>query len=464
MSCSRLTWLFCQGGCGARFVSSAAILLLAVFLSTAQAEDAAVSSTPPPGPPPAPPAAPGKASFTAPPDQSTVSNSQDFLDKTNLPAGTASQAAAELLKRLHSKLSNAQNLVTTRQFNLAEPILLDLLVESAPEEIRKQALYVMAMAVEGENDLPRAQSILSQYLDRWAGDARTPEILLRQGQIFRQMGLNNLALGKFYAVMTVALSLKDDQIKFYQHLVLEAQLEIAETHYLMGQFSDAADFYGRLLKSTDPELNRPLAHFRLVRSLAMTGNTQEAIGSAQDFLARYPNDPQEPEVRYYLAQGLKASGQNGEALRQVLLFLREEKAKTEDQPAVWAYWQQRVGNEIANELYKEGDYVKALDVYLSLAKLDSSPAWQIPVKYQIAITYEHLMQPGQAVTTYNDILAHQADVSTNNTPGLTAVFDMSRWRVNFLTWQQKAELAAHSLTPALTISDSRTNSTDVTTQ
>jgi tetratricopeptide (TPR) repeat protein len=424
-------------------------LLLSGWLAAAQTADAPAAASP---------------AFAPPPGLNEASNSEEFLDQTNVPVGTNALTAAQTLQKLHEKLSNAQNLVTTRQFNLAEPILLELLVGSVPDDLRKQALCQLAMAAEGENDLPRAQSILAQYLEHWPGDMRTPEILLRQGQIFRQMGLNNLALGKFYAVMTVALSLKDDQLKYYEHLVLQAQLEIAETHYLMGQFADAADFYGRLLKSSDPELNRPLAQFRLVRSLSVTAHTQEAVGAAQDFLARYPDDPEEPEVRYYLAQGLKASGQSGEALRQVLLFLREEKAKTEGEPEVWAYWQQRVGNEIANELYKEGDYVKALDVYLSLAKLDPSPAWQIPVKYQVAITYEHLMQPEKAVATYNDILTHQADVGTNSTPGLAAVFDMSRWRVNFLTWQQKAENVAHSMTPAMTVTDSRTNSTDRTTQ
>ena len=445
--------VFCRIRSCAGIISSAAILLLSGCLATAQTDDATPVSIPS-----------ATASIAPPPGQNEASNSQDFLDQTNVPTGTNALTSAETLKKLHNKLANAQNLVTTREFSLAEPILLELLVESVPEDLRRQALYLLAMAAEGENDLPRAQSILAQYLEHWQGDVRTPEILLRQGQIFRQMGLNNLALGKFYAVMTVALSLKDDQLKYYEHLVLEAQLEIAETHYLMGQFNDAADFYGRLLKSSDPELNRPLAQFRLVRSLAVTDHTQEAIGAAQDFLARFPDDPQEPEVRYYLAQGLKASGQNGEALRQVLLFLREEKAKTKDEPEVWAYWQQRVGNEIANELYKEGDYVKALDVYISLAKLDPSPGWQIPVKYQVAITYEHLMQPEKAVATYNDILAHQADVGTNTTPGLTAVFDMSRWRVNFLTWQQKAENIAHAMTPAMTVSDTRTNSADLTTQ
>jgi hypothetical protein len=199
MSCRRPTSLCCRDSSYAGIISSVAILLLSVCWAAAQSADA----------PPVSPAS-SNPSFAPPPGLNEATNSQEFLDQTNQLAGTSSQATAEMLKKLHDKLANAQNLVTTRQFNLAEPILMDLLMESVPEDIRKQALYVLATAVEGENDLPRAQSILAQYLERWQGDARTPEILLRQGQIFRQMGLNNLALGKFYAVMTVALSLKDD--------------------------------------------------------------------------------------------------------------------------------------------------------------------------------------------------------------------------------------------------------------
>lgn len=413
----------------AGIVSGAVVWLLSGWLAMAQSEDAPASDS----------------AFAPPPDPGISNTTQAFLNATNQPSGTNSAAA--ILEKDREKLATAEHLVETREFTLAEPALKALLVESVPDDIRKQALSELATAVEGENDLPRAESILAQFLERWPGDVQTPNILLRQGQVFRSMGLNTLALGKFYSVMTVALSLKDDQLAYYQRLVLQAQIEIAETHYLMGQFDEAADFYSRLLKHTDPDLNRPLAQFRLVRSLAAANHPQEAIGAAQDFLARYPDDPEEPEVRYYLAEALKADGQNSEALRQVLFFLREEKTKTADEPAVWAYWQQRVGNEIGNELYKEGDYVKALEVYLNLASLDSSPTWQIPVKYQIGITYENLMQPAKAVATYNDILSHEAEVGTNASPGLKAVFDMSRWRVDFLTWQQKAEDVTRSMTP-----------------
>src|SRR5262249_16042775 len=96
--------------------------------------------------------------------------------------------------------------------------------------------------VRDENDLSRAQTIYSQFLQHWPDDPRAPDVYLQQGEIFRQMGLTDLALTKFYSVMAAALSLKKDQIAHYQKLVLKTQVEIADTHYLMGHFVDAADF------------------------------------------------------------------------------------------------------------------------------------------------------------------------------------------------------------------------------
>jgi tetratricopeptide (TPR) repeat protein len=381
---------------------------------------------------------------------------RDPLAESNLvmQADTTNAPDAETtadLEKYHAELEAARNLVNTREFTKAEEHLLKLLAEKVPDAIRQPALLDLGAAVAAENDLPRAQSIYTQYLERWPTDLRVPEILLRQGEVFRQMGLDSLALTKFYGVMTAALSLKNDQLDYYRQIVLQAQVEIAETYYLMGRYADAAEFYSRLLKQPVAAPNRPLLQFRLVRSLVATGRNEEAAASAQDFLSRFPDDPQAPETRYYFAQALKAEGQSGEALRQVLAFLQAEKKSSQDHPEVWAYWQQRVGNEIANSLYKEGDYVKALEIYLSLTKLDSAPGWQLPVKYQVGITYEHLLQPQKAAETYQQILARETEVGTNATPGLQTVFEMARWRIGFIKWQDKAETANRSLAETASI-------------
>ena len=74
-------------------------------------------------------------------------------------------------------------------------------------------------------------------------------------------------------------------------------------------------------------------------------------------------------------------------------------------PENWVYWRQRAGNDIANQLYLEGDYLNALEVYKHLAELDSGPAWQLPVWYQIGLIYERLRQPDKATETFDAIVA-----------------------------------------------------------
>lgn len=360
------------------------------------------------------------------------------------------------LKKFQTQLTNACYLAQTRQFTLAEPALVKLLAEDVPDKIQRQALFELGSVVQKEKDLPRAQSIYAQFLNRWSDDFRVPEILLRQGQIFRQMGLNDLALAKFYSVMTSALSLKQNQIGYYQQLVLQAQIEIAETNFQAGKYADAAEYYSRLLKNTNSGLDHSEVQFLLIRALVAAKRYDRAVGEAQDFLKDFPDARREPEVRYFLAEALKAQGHNGDALQQVLLFLKQEKAKAADDPKAWSYWQQRVGNEIGNQLYQEGDYIRALQVYQSLAKLDSSAAWQLPVEYQIGLTYERLLQPQKARDVYEKIIARKADLGTNATPALETVLDMSRWRAGFIAWQNQAAaenraLASDVVTNAATI-------------
>jgi len=360
---------------------------------------------------------------------------------------------------LRATLEDARHLRLMRQPTTAEPILENLLTEGTPEEIQQSAMLELALVAQDENNLVRAEQIYAQFAARWSGDRRIPEVYLHQGQLFRQMGLNSLAFAKFYGVMTAALSVKNDQFDYYQKLVLDAQMEIAETHYQSGRFADAADFFSRLLKQNNPSLNRPEIQFRLIRSLQSTSNHTETAAQATDFLSRFTNSPYQPEVRFYLALALKELGRNDESLQQVLSLLKEEKVEAKDHPEVWAYWQQRTGNEIANQLYREGDYPKALDIYMSLEQLDHSAAWQLPLTYQIGMTYERLLQPQMAVQSYSNIVSRQTELSTNASPALKAMIDMATWRINFIHWQGKADNINKALSDSNPSTDEAKNST-----
>jgi len=344
---------------------------------------------------------------------------------------------------LVQKLETARYLRKMRQTKDVEPLLVSLLGNDAPEQIQKSALLELAALAQDGDDLPRAQQICAQFLNRWPEDARIPEVLLLQGEIFRQMGLHNMALTKFYSVMTAALTLKNDRLDYYQHLVVRAQSEIADTHFNLGKYAEAADYYSRLLKQDNAEIDKPQILYKLVRCHSSTTNYDETIASAQDYLAHYTGTLEEPEVRFDLASALKGLGRDSESLQQVLTLLQNQSAHAAAHPEDWAYWRQRAGNLIANQFYREGDYLRALDIYTSLVQLDASPQWQLPVWYQIGMTYEHLMQPQKAVEIYTQIVTRQTDLGTNTPPSLASIADMARWRIGFIQWQGGAETANH---------------------
>ena len=405
------------------------------------------------------------ANLTPPPGIADSNSSQNDFDISNAQGVEIStNGNSPGTNGFSSDLAMARYYRKSVQPGKAESVLIGLLAADVPESVQKVALLQLAEVVADENDLPRAQTIYSQFLERWPDDWRVPEVYLKQGEIFRRMGLTDLALSKFYSVMASALSLKNDQFAYYQKLVLKTQVEIADTHYLMGQFVDAADFYSRLIQNPDPALNRPEMQFRLIRSLAIIGRNDKAASQAQDFLSRYPDSDQTPEVRYYLAQAFKALGRDDDALEEVLLCLKQQKARVGNDSAVWTYWQQRVGNEIGNQLYHEGDYVHALEIYVNLAQLDSSAAWQVPVYYQMGLTYEKLSQPQKASDIYKQIVSRENEVGTNATPGMQAVFDMAKWRINFLKWEQNAQAADLSLAATANAMTRLTNSTNNLTQ
>ena len=435
-----------------KVVLACALFLLACALSSARGQTAAAAES-------------DWANLTPPPTAPDTNSLQVDFDSTNAPgADLSSDVPPAGTNRFTTDLAMARYYRKTEEPDKAESILIGLLGGDVPEPVQRTALLELGIVVRAENDLPRAQTIFTQFLNRWPDDPRVPEVYLQQGKIFRQMGLTDLALTKFYSVMTAALSLKNNQFAYYQKLVLQTQAEIADTHYLMGHFVDAADFYSRLLQNPDPGLDRPQMKFRLVRSLTIIGRNDEAASQAQDFLSSYPDADETPEVRYYLAQALKALGRDDEALQQVLLCLQQQKNRVGNDPAVWTYWQQRVGNEIGNQLYHNGDYIHALEIYIDLAQLDSSATWQVPVYYQMGLTYEKLEQPQRASDAYKRILARETEVGTNATPGMQAIFDMAKWRVDFLKWQQNAQAADIAVAATATSMKTTTNSTNNSTQ
>ncbi len=322
---------------------------------------------------------------------------------------------------------------------LAQESLVSLMESDAGEDIKKPAMLELALLAQQQNQPVRAIQIFSQYTQKYPSDPNVPEIMLRQGLLYRKLGSNNLALSKFYAVMTTSLALKLDHWERYQRLVLQAQTEIADTYFMQGKYQESIEYFQRLLKQDNADLNRAYVAYKVIRSHACLDQQAQVVLQCEDFLNRYPDAGEVPEVRYLYASALKKQGRNSDALRQVIALLESQSRSSAQSPQNWASWQLRTGNDIANQLYQEGDNASALVIYEALAKIDSTPAWQLPVRYQIGLVYEKLNQPQKASDSYSLVLEKGKDLKADAAPSLHALLDMAKWRVDFIAWQAKAE-------------------------
>jgi tetratricopeptide (TPR) repeat protein len=361
-----------------------------------------------------------------------------LIASTNLATSVHNDSRTEQEKEYQMLYDLARTQRSQRNVDMATRNFVALLQGEAPEEIKRASLIELALLSQENNELAKAQQLFAQYLKRYPEDANMPEILLRQGLLYRQMGAPEMALAKFYAVMTGSLKLKFGSLDYYQRLVLQAQTEIADTYYLQGKFLEATDFLSRLLKLDSLGLNKTQIQFKLVRCLAALNRGPELIAQAQDFLQRREKTEEEPEVRYLLAQALKESGQSQAALQQVFQLLKSQQSKSGENLKNWYYWQQRAGNALANQLYQEGDFLNALAIYQTLGSVNSAVDWQFPVLYQIGLIYEKLHHPAKALESYGKILARKKELDSNASASLKTVLDMAQWRTDFIQWQASA--------------------------
>lgn len=351
-----------------------------------------------------------------------------------------------VVKDYQHEIETARQLRRNKDTANAEKMLVNLLESDPPDQFKRAVLFELALVAQDENKLSRAQQIFAHYVQLYPQDPAVPEVLLRQGLLYREIGAFNMAIGKYYSVMNSALNLKLEQFDYYKRLVLQAQTEIAETYFLQGKFTEAADFFRRILKQKALDLNREQVHFKLIRCYAGLGKHTEIIAQVEKFIEEYPQSDDVPEARYMTATAYKALGRTREAHSEVMKLLKSQAESLTTNPQRWVYWQQRAGNDIANQLYTEGDYFNALELYTHLAALDDAPVWQVPLWYQIGMIYEKLNQPGKATDRYAAIASRgKMLLGTNSTPSVKTVVEMAQWRSEQIAWREKTDLEVQNL-------------------
>lgn len=295
----------------------------------------------------------------------------------------------------------------------------------------KNALLGLARMHRRQGALTKAAAIYEKYLKEYPGDERSPDALLELGRTLRSMGSYRLAIMRFYSVINSTLKLPTEGFEHYQQLAKTAQFEIAETHFQAGEFAEAGKFFTRLRLLDLAPADRARAAFKAAYSQSLGGDLEASLLSLRSYLEQYPDDENVPEARYLLATNLRALGRPQEALAATLELLRGEQVHPGADARVWAYWQRRTGNQLANDFFEHGDLLNARAIYAGLAALSDDPAWRLPVLYQIALCRERLGGVAEARAAYQSVIDATAKDAT---PELAELGRLAAWRLSQLDW------------------------------
>lgn len=312
-------------------------------------------------------------------------------------------------------------------------------------DVKRIATLELAGYAEKNGQPTTAIQYLAEYVERYSEDEIIPEILLRQAYLFRKMGAFDMAISKLHLVMTAALKNKADDLDYLKRVVLTAQTELGETYFINKHYKEAAEMFSRLLTDPDEELNVLVVRAKLIRSLARNSDNEAVVREAKQFLKDHASSEYQAEIRYLLAIAHKGLGEKQEALRELLLLLEAVEVAPPDLALRWKSWKMAAGNEIGNQLFLEGDYIHAVQVYRGLVNLDEAPEWKLPLQYQVGLCFERLVQPEEALKAYSSIIEFPNQKDAELTYNLRMVISMAQFRYAIISWAQALEQGARGV-------------------
>jgi len=340
-----------------------------------------------------------------------------------------------------SLINQARLALKTQELTTAEELLLESLKYKLTDEQKRDVLLELALLYERMGVTSKMAMVYERFLKTFPSDANRPQIYIRLGRLYREMGAYDMAIDRFYNVINMSLGIDSDQMKLYQYLTMKAQLEIADTYFVTGDYEKAIKLFSRLQLMDLSQKERERVKFKTAYAHYFLENYPAVMNELEVFLSEYPNSPLAAEAHFILANTYKALNRTGSAIKEVMVLLRYDEMSNEEDKATWMYWKKRTANQLANDFYEQGDYMSALKIYQAMAPLNADPEWQWPIIYQIGLCFEKLRMLPKAEQAYS-LIADKSQWKNTNfkmTETLKAIYETAAWRLEHLRWQLKTE-------------------------
>ena len=314
--------------------------------------------------------------------------------------------ARELVKDLESVDSS----VTAKE--LIEKIFSSDASKAVKHQGRKTSLSKLASLAEKEGRLEEAQQYLAVYVKRFPDDVLIPFVLLRQGNLYRNMGAYDLGRQKYYDVIKAApgVELDNDEynLNYVKRAVLTAQIKIAESYFDEAKkmptksaevgYSNSVDQFEKLkdeglggveFDDEDGGLSEADLSLKLIRALhelsisrmntkdmSVDADKREVIKSFErvhaegdEFIENHDTAATEKmgEVLYYVLHAIKKLNFDSNKILEVFRDLY--KLRLGDADGKTLPWILKGADELGQYFFLENKYKEASDVFLMHVEL-----------------------------------------------------------------------------------------------
>lgn len=341
--------------------------------------------------------------------------------------------------RIENWMRQASVAIKTHDYKTAESMYLQILSYDIPSSQRREVLLEMAKLFEISKEPAKQAAVLEKFGDTFPEDPGLPQVFIKAGILYRDMGLYKLALARFYSVLNYSLRIDQHRLEAYRQLSIRAQMEIADTHFAMAQYEEAIKFYSRLRLLNLPPEDRAQAIFQTAYCQYLLKNNPETIANLESFVRDYPDNSKIGEAMFLLANAYSRAQRHTEAAKTTLGLLKHEKEKNKDDEKQWIYWQKKAGNQLANDFFNQADYTAALPLYQAMIPLGVEPDWTWPLLYQMGVCYENLVMSPKAQGCYEQIINTPANNKTEalKNKSLASIYEMAQWRLENINWRDQ---------------------------
>lgn len=358
------------------------------------------------------------------------------IDPHPIPAERDPQGAfsdSSLEDQIPAMIAAAERCWFSGEHDRAELIFAELLSLPVPLEKKREVLLQMADLFE-RTDSSKTIIILEKFIQAYPHDPAISLVLFRLGKLYRAQGAFEVASARYFRVLNTTLNVSKDELEMVREIATKARFELAEMLTEQDRLDEASEVYRKIELLDLSEEDQMIVKFRLA---CVAFETRDFVSAVEAFSQLREDEligPYRLETAYYLAAGLKKLGRGREAFEVVVDLLRSQLSNDPADLAQSAYWKRRTGNELANEFYQQGEYLSALSIYQSLARISDDPEWRWPAVYQIGLCFEHLELPERALEAYQAMIEGMPVEDADLVEVDISLRDLARWRLDHVKW------------------------------